>query len=456
MSQKAALTILGGAREIGANSYFLDLGRTGLLLDSGLHPKKQGFEALPDFSAIDADSVDAILISHAHLDHVGALPVALQRFPRARVYMTACTALLSIRMLRNSVAVSRRTKGRPLYTHDHVEWLEHVISSVDMDRSFPTDTASGVEQPRVTFISSGHVLGAAGILVEHGGKRLFYTGDTCASRQYICNRARYPDKPVDLLLLECTHGADSELDLSRARRSFGRASAELGRFIATVTGRGGSVLLPVFALGRTQEILGVLHQLMQSGQIEPLPLFISGLAHAICRIYDATSQNSERRHRSFRLEDLAYRVLDGNRIANCSAELLESPILLALTSGMMTEGTSSNILARRMLSDARHGIAFVGYLDPDSPGHRVSSAEVGQPVDIGGAGGSVQVACSIQDFDFTAHSRASQLLQVAHDLQPKRVVLVHGDEEAAEQLCQSLTGLGAQVHVAQPGEMIEF
>lgn len=452
MSEAITLRVLGGGSEIGANSYFLGLGSgAGVLLDAGTHPKLHGAEALPAFEGAGDVDVEAILVSHAHLDHVGALPVALRRFPRARVYMTGPSSLLAIRMLRNAASLSRHTRDRrgvePLFTHDHVEWVEQVVWAQDSDEPFELHWAPG--RPRVTFLGAGHLLGAVGLLVEHHGRRVFYSGDTCATAQYICGPARYPRGPVDALVMDSTHGADEEGPASRESRAFGRSMTELGQFICAVAGRGGSVLMPVFAMGRAQEMLGVLHELRRRGRIPALPIYLSGLAHAVGRIYDATRRNSERRHPGLRLEELPYQVLDPAQTAD--PRLLDEPAIFALTSGMMNPGTGSHMLAGRVLGEPRHGVAFVGYVDPDSVGFRVANSAQDEAVDLGERVGPVRVACSVRRFAFTAHSRSGQLVETVRRMEPRRVVLVHGDDEAQQRLQERIEAHGISVERARPG-----
>lgn len=457
MKRTARLTVLGGAREIGANSIFLDLGGSGLLLDAGMHPRLQGREALPAFDQVTAE-VDAIFISHAHLDHVGALPEALKCFPRAQVYMTGPTSLLSLRMLRNAVAVSRHLsrgpeRPEPLFTFDEVEWLEQVLRTRELGSPLLLDN-SQPDPPTLTFLNAGHILGAAGILIEHRSRRIFYSGDTCGHSQYICRRAEYPDPPIDLLILDSTHGADPDPQIRRDRRAFGRAITELAEFISATAARGGSVLMPVFALGRTQEMLGILHGLRRQGRIPPLPIYISGLAHAVSRIYDATRKDSARHHSELILEELSYTVLQHDRLLD--PDLLSRPSILAVTSGMMFLGTSSHALSQRVLSDPRHGVAFVGYLDPETPGYAVAQAEPQSIVGLGGGLGPVRVACPVRRFDFTAHSRASQLMETVSALRPTQVVLVHGESAAVDTLRTRLQGRAGRVTVAEPGSTLEF
>lgn len=455
MKHPLRLTTLGGAREVGANSHYVDLGGAGLLLDAGMHPKRSGREALPRFDAVGGD-VDAILVTHAHLDHVGALPVALQRFPAAKVYMSGPTSLLATRMLRNAVAVARTRGGESLFSHDHVEWVEQVMLTQELGHTATLEAVRG-HRPHITFLGAGHVLGAAGVLVEYWGRRLFYTGDTCATGQHICGPATYPQPPLDLLVMDSTHGADPEPDLSRDRRSFGRATSELARFITEVAGRGGSVLIPVFALGRSQEILGLLNDLCRRGRIPALPLYVSGLSHAVCRMYDATRRASERRRPSLRLEDLGYTVLDVGRARDPG--LLREPCILAVSSGMMLPGTASNVLAQQMLPDPRHGVAFVGYLDPETPGARVAAAQPGERVSLGATadeGPAVEVACGVRELGFTAHSRASQLMDLVRQVRPRQTLLVHGDGAAVELLWDRLTADGHDVRIAGPDEPVEL
>lgn len=452
MSKNLSLTVLGGGQEIGANSYLLDFGGRGVLLDSGMHPKRQGLEALPNFGAVQSE-VTNIFITHAHLDHVGSLPVAIKNFPRARAYMTNPTAMLAVRLLRNALAVARsRSQGRlpPLYTGDQVDWIENVLCTLRFKQPLALEKINGTA-PQVTFYNAGHLLGAAGILLEYEGQRIFYTGDTSASRQWICCPADYPTGPIDVLILDSTHGADHEPNLSRDEQNFVTASEELGRFIQEVTARGGSVLIPVFAMGRCQEILGVLQSLKKTGAISSeLPVFISGLARSVCRIYDNLREQSERLNSDFVLEDTRYQLLETQQLEQ--PDLLERPAIYAITSGMMYEGTSSHTLACKMVGDDRHGVAFVGFLDPDSPGYRLSMAAPGQQVDLGRKANAIKVAATVRHFNFTSHSRLSQTIKTVQQLKPRRVLLVHGDEEATKLQAASLNELGFSTTLGEAGK----
>ena len=449
------LTILGGAREIGANAYYLDLDGTGLLLDAGLHPRRQGKEALPLLDAVSGE-VDAILITHAHLDHVGALPLALRAFHRARVYMTGPTSRLALRMLRNAVSISRnQSDGReaPLFGHEEVNWVEQVVHIQEPGQTLSLDSAPG-RPPRITFLDAGHLLGAVGVLIEHQGRRIFYSGDTCAHDQFIMRGATYPKGPLDLLILDSTHGADEAPDLTRDKQAYTRSTHDLAAFIREVFQRGGSLLMPVFAMGRAQELLGVLHHLRQNGGIpEEMQVHLSGLAHAVARIYDETREQSPRSHPELRLGETGYQLVRPERLSDPA--VLDTPGIFAVTSGMMIPGTSSHRLARTLVQQPRNGVAFVGYLDPSTVGHALATASPDQLLDLGGPA-PVRVACPVRRFDFTAHSRASQLLESVEAMRPAQVVLVHGDGPAVERMAQHLSSLPCKVTIAEPRMKLEI
>ena len=370
--------------------------------------------------------------------------------------MTDPTSRLALRMLRNAVSLSRtRRQGQeePLFGHEEVNWVEQVVHLKEPGRPFNLNSAPG-EPPRITLLEAGHLLGAVGVLIEHGGRRIFYSGDTCAHDQYIVGGAVYPEGPLDLLILDSTHGADAAPDLSRDQRAYGDAMQDLAAFIRATYHRGGCVLMPVFAMGRAQELLGILHHLRQHGGIpEDMTVHLSGLAHAVARIYDDTRSQGARRHPELCLGETGYQLVHPERLSDPA--LLNSPGIFAVTSGMMIPGNSSHTLARLLVRHPRNGVAFVGYLDPETVGYALANAIQDAPLDLGGPE-PVRLACPVSRFDFTAHSRASQLLASVEAMRPARVVLVHGDEQAVERLAQNLSHLPCQVTIAEPRMRLEF
>src|SRR3954471_7230617 len=200
--------------EIGANSYFVEIDGHQLVLDSGMHPKFEGEEALPNLKLIQERQLDAIVISHAHQDHIGTLPVLMRRQPQARVFMPEATAEIGDALLHNSVNVMTRQREElgvtlyPLFTHRETERATDLWQSCPMrqritlsgERVPPNETTEATFE----FYDAGHVLGSSGVLLRAEGRAVFYTGDVNFSDQTIMQSAIFPEDKIDILVMECT------------------------------------------------------------------------------------------------------------------------------------------------------------------------------------------------------------------------------------------------------------
>ena len=447
--------------EIGANSYFLELGGKKLVLDAGLHPKQEGESALPNYKLVRDGSLDAILISHAHQDHIGSLPVLMRRQPQAGVFMTGPTAKLSDVMLHNSVNVMLRQREElglsayPLFTHREADQAAKVWQSVGFRQHWTVD-GERVPGPDngLTFEmwESGHILGAAGILLRGEGKTVFYTGDVNFLQQTLVRGAEFPESGVDVLIIETTRG-DRALGKNYTRKS---EEERLLKAIEEAFDRGGSLLIPVFALGKTQEILTMFHLFKRQGELHRVPIYIGGLSTKITIVHDQLASESPRQYEGLQLLDsVGPQVLSGREI---TAMHIGRRKIFALSSGMMTEKTLSNMLAERFLSDPRHSTFFVGYADPDSPAGRLKAARQGDLIQLDRTMPSHELACQVSEFDFSAHAPRELLFDYIRRLAPKTVVLVHGDQPAVswfeKKLATELPGVTAVV--PQPGQEYEF
>ncbi len=422
------------AVEIGANSYALRSRERTIILDAGMHPKIEGLGATPDFGLLPEGSVDAILLSHAHQDHVGSMPVLTRREPGRRVFMTEATARIADVMLHNSANVMLRQKEElnladyPLFTHRGVELSREAWQPCKMRAplDFSGDRARPGAEDTFEFFPAGHILGAAGILIHMEGRRIFYTGDVSFEDQTLVRGADFPKEGVDVLIMETTRGN------TPLPQGFTRA-AEERRFAEAITAafeRGGSVMVPVFALGKTQEILGMLWELRREGLLPAAAITIGGLGTKISTIYDAFRDDAQRLHPELSLlEDIAPHVLSGRDIA---AAFPRKHGIFALSSGMMTENTLSNIFARRVLGDPRQSLFFVGYSDPESPAGRIRAAEPGADVLLDSKLPPMRLDCPVREFQFSAHAHRDSLLEYALALRPKKILLVHGDRPAID------------------------
>jgi Cft2 family RNA processing exonuclease len=442
----------------GANSYLVETDRARVVLDSGMHPELEGSDATPRFSEIDPGSVDAIVVTHAHLDHVGTLPVLASEQPRARIFLTPETADLSTAMLHNSVNVMQAKRLElgiteyPLFDHDEIDRISEAFEFKGIERPFALDVDGTL---RGTFHDAGHILGSVGITLEADGKRLLYTGDVNFEDATIQKGALLPEGPVDALVIETTRGGHER------RADYTRDSEEnaLAEAIRGVLARNGSVLIPVFAMGKTQEVLAMIQRFKSEGLVpETTPVYIGGLSTKMTLIYDRHSETSRRHLPGFRI--LADMQLasgnSGHRDRRRSRQIpLVNGAIYALSSGMMTENTVSNLFARTgILENKKHGLFFVGYADPASPGGKIRAAATGEHVVLDPRHGAVPLNCDVRVFDFSGHATRDALLSYILKVAPKKTFLVHGDEPAIEWFRQQLAEKlpGTEVIVPLPGE----
>src|SRR3954468_12895531 len=448
--------------EIGANSYFVEIDGHQLVLDSGMHPKFEGEEALPNLKLIQDRQLEAIVVSHAHQDHIGTLPVLMRKQPQARVFMPEATAAIGDALLHNSVNVMTRQREElgvmlyPLFTHRETERATDQWQSCPMRQpvTISGERARPNESDVLTFefYDAGHVLGSSGVLLRGRTQKIFYTGDVNFDDQTIMQPAAFPEEDVDILIMECTRGDHATSpDWTRESEEQRLAAAILDAF-----NKGGCVLIPVFALGKTQELLAMLHNFRHSGIMGDFPIYIGGLSAKMTEIYDERSGMS-RRHlpRLQLLPELDPFVLNGQTIRDAPAR---PGRIYALSSGMMTPKTLSNIFARRVLEDPKHSIFFVGYADPLSPAGILRSAKPEQEVALDSDEPPLQVRCNIQEFQFSAHASRESLIAYAKKLKPKKIILVHGDPPAVDWVRSKLLSElpGVEVMVPTPGQEIEL
>jgi Cft2 family RNA processing exonuclease len=447
------ITNLNPDRDIGASAWMLELEGHRLLMDAGVHPKLDGRASLPLFNAVEKLEVDAIALSHCHHDHVGALPVAMRHFPRAHVFMTDLSFLLVERVLHNSVNVMQRQREElgiqeyPLYTHDEVEEKASIFTACRYNREFQWaadhKSRAGSVCPTLEFIEAGHALGAAGMMVRGKSETLFYTGDVCFHEQTILKAARFDDVKADVLIMETTRGA------REPKPGFTREGEihRLGQAIAETLKGGGSVLLPVFALGRTQEILAALALLMREGKLKRQQIFIGGLGRVFTEIYDLEAHRTHRNLSQLRLDEaLELAVLDRGAVETMSLNRR----IFVVTAGMMTEKTPAHELAARMAGDPRHAIFFVGYADPDSPGGRLKAAKLGETFVFSASAGEITKNCRVDDFDLSAHANRDELLEFVGRVNPRAVFLGHGDEPARAWFEQQIRERHPKIKIHQP------
>ncbi len=455
-------TNLTRAVEIGANSYLLQIGQKRVVLDSGLHPRMEGDAALPNHDLLADNSVDAILVSHAHQDHVGSLPVLMRRQRNAPVFMTEGTRNLSEVMLHNSVNVmlKKRDEGvvsYPLFTHREIDIGSRRWVNTPVRQRFDLsgERLALNEEAEISFehFDAGHILGSTGTLIRADGRKIFYTGDVNFDDQTLMQGATFPEEELDVLIMETTRGDRATPE------GFTRAAEELrlAEAFQDAFARGGGVLLPLFALGKTQEMLALFYEFRRKGLLpRDCPIYIGGLGTKLTEIHDRLAPRSVRQRRNLQLLDEVAPFVVGGQDAQTLP--MKAGRIYALSSGMMSEKTLSNTVARLVLSDPAQSLIFVGYSDPASPAGKILSAAQGDTVQLSPEFPPQKLRCKVEKFNFSGHSSRESLRAYANKTRPKKIVLVHGDVEAMAWFKEVLVAdmPGTEIILPAPGEPIEF
>ncbi|MDX1681139.1 MAG: MBL fold metallo-hydrolase [Akkermansiaceae bacterium] len=443
--------------EIGANSYLLQGERSRVVLDAGMHPKAEGAEAIPHFEWLEDDTVDGVVISHSHLDHVGTLPVLMERQNRARIYCTEPTSHLVEAMLHNSVNVMQSKRSElgiveyPFFGHRDIDAVRDLMMCPHLERRFELDPDGEMQ---ATFYDAGHILGSVGVKVECGGKTLMYTGDINFEPTTLQCGAQFPEESVDALVVETTRG-DSERKPDYSREDEENHFAEC---MQGVLQRKGSVLVPVFAMGKTQEVLAMIHRFKEEDRVPyDTPVYIGGLSTKMTFIYDRFCDTPRRQLQGFRFfKDME---IEGGGRRRKGPIPFHPGCIYALSSGMMTEKTVSHQFARQgLLENKKHGLFFVGYCDPATPGARIKAAKQGDMVSLGEGEPEVKLRCETREFDFSGHSTREAILDYILKVKPKKCLLVHGDKPALEWFRAKVSEAlpETEVLIPEPGQEVRI
>jgi Cft2 family RNA processing exonuclease len=424
--------VLGAFDEVAGSAVLVSGGGTRVLIDAGTRPGRvpTGPKLI---DRVEGQQLDAIVVTHAHNDHVGWVPRLLAGRESTPVYATMPTIDLMGVMLPDSAKVMAGGAGR-VDGGDAPYGLTEVGATLSQARALEFGHRRRVGDLDVELFPAGHIVGAAGVVVHAGGRRVVISGDVSGPGQLTVGGFAVPDsaRGADLLLLESTYGGVEHVPRARAAGAFVQA-------VRDVVAAGGRVLVPAFALGRAQEIVMLLAR-----DLPEVPVLIDGLARAVTQTYEsATGPDGGR----LRLLGGNVRLVERTREA---IETLESGVVVA-TSGMLNGGPAL-AWAREILPNPADAVLVVGYQDASSPLRavlEVGERGKGEPVMLRSQPGSearpVPVRARVERHQLGAHAAAPELSRYAAEVAAVDVSLVHGEPFAQAALRQRLAGRGARV-----------
>jgi len=427
--------MLGGAEEIGANCCYLNIDGTGIFIDAGLHPRDRTARAFPFLDAIEDRPTDLVAITHAHTDHIGALPFLIRRFPHVRTVMTHATRDLShvmlpngARLLKRGIAENVSKESLEFYDRTAIEQLRFAFEALPYEEPLVFRGYNGGSNVTLKLHWSGHILGSAGVTLQNRNSRILHTGDVQFEHQTVVPKATLPRSHVDVLITEATNCATESMATVQEE------SKRLAAFITRISERNGSVLIPCFALGKMQEMLVLLHGLMRRGSIPHLPIYTGGMGERINKIYDQYCYSDPMRRPGFEISDVLQEKIHRGELSN--GPYTKSPSIVLASSGMINDGTISHTLAQQWFAKSTFGIAIIGFQDPSTAGHQLANSKLKEPFDFGSQ--RCTRTCEIERFRFSAHASREGLISLAEDVRPNTVVIMHGEIEACENLALDL------------------
>jgi len=462
------IRFLGAARNVTGSMHLLEVNGLRLLLDCGLYQghRREAFERNRQLP-FDAATIDAMVLSHAHIDHSGNIPNLVKAGFDGPIYATHATRDLCSAMLRDSAyimeldaAYLNRKQGlrgeqaiQPIYTQNDATHSMGSFVSVGYERPLPL--GSGVT---LTFYDAGHILGSAFVALDiregERSYRLMFTGDVGRRGLAILHDPQtVPD--VDYLITESTYGG-------RLHGTPQDAERLLREVIVDTAAQGGKVIIPAFAVGRTQELVYGLHRLANAGEIPDTPIFVdSPLAIDVTEIFRLHAEYYDPEARAFMQEvrdPFGFERLRYTRWVEESKALnvLKGPAVIVSASGMCEAGRILHHL-KNNIESSRNTILFVGYQAQHTLGRRILSGEDNVPI----LGGRYDVRARIVSIDgYSAHADHQELLAYMQTLGPRRIrraFAVHGDLEACEAIARGLGELGVRkVTVPEPGQQVEI
>ncbi|KRH93732.1 putative beta-lactamase fold-containing exonuclease [Pseudoloma neurophilia] len=436
------ITPLGAGSEVGRSCIHISYKSFELLLDCGIHPAYTGIGSLPFLDLIDLSKIDAIFITHFHLDHAGALPYLTEKTNfKGQVFMTHPTKAILRWLLNDYIRIINANSDLDFYTEEDLNNCYEKIISIDYHQSV------NLKNLKITALNAGHVLGAAMFLIENDIFKLLYTGDYSTEEDrhlkgaditWLEKYENQTDHILDVLICESTYGVQCHLPRDEREKRF-------TSIISDIVLRGGKCLLPVFALGRAQELLLILEDYWERNQkLQKIPIYYaSALATRCLSVYQAYAHMMK-----INISKDAFSFKHIKNLKNMEDHLIKNACVVMASPGMLQNGLSRELF-EMWCEDPKNGTVIAGY----SVQGTLAKEILNEPKEIISlAGNKLKLNMKVDYVSFSAHVDFVQNSTFIEKCRPKTVMLVHGEANEMGRLKTAIEN-NYQVETMKNGEM---
>ncbi|CAG0915986.1 unnamed protein product [Notodromas monacha] len=415
---------LGSGQEVGRSCHLLTFKGKKVLLDMGIHPGLSGMDAIPFVDLIEASEVDILLISHFHLDHCGALPWFLLKSNfRGRCFMTHASKAIYRWLLSDYIKVSNIGADQMLYTEADLE------ASMDRIETINFHEEREVNGIRFWAYTAGHVLGAAMFMIEIAGVKILYTGDFSREEDRHLCAAEIPAVKPDVLITESTYGTHmhEEREVREARFT---------HLVQDIVSHGGRCLIPVFALGRAQELLLILDEFWHHHpELHEIPIYYaSSLAKKCMGVYQTyiNAMNDKIKRLITIANPFMFKHISNLKSIDQFDDI--GPCVIMASPGMMQSGLSRELF-EMWCTDPKNGVIIAGYCVEGT----LAKSILAEPEEITTMSGQkLPLKMRVNYISFSAHADYKQISQFVRALKPPEIILVHGEQNEMGRLKAAL------------------
>jgi len=429
------LTMLGSGRQVGRSCILLQTPISKILLDCGVDVASHGADRFPyfDIPEFDISTIDAVILSHAHLDHCGLLPYLYKMGYKGPLYMTTPTRDITALLALDFIGVAYKQAATPLFSSQDIK--EMVKHSICLNFNEVTDVTPDI---RITFYNSGHALGSAMVHINigNGSHNLLYGADLKYTKTRLLDPAVTNFPRVESLIIESTYGGKADILPPRIE-----SENTLLEHIKKTIERGGKVLIPELGLGRAQETMLIMDDAIRSGKLSPIPVYVDGMIWDINAIHTAYPDFLSNTVRNQIFQDKNPFVSDTFKQVGSAQERKQviegGPCVVLATSGMLVGGASVEYL-KHFAGNKKNSIIFVCYQGVGSLGRQIQEGLKEWNPD---SGETIPVELEVHKIDgFSAHAGRTELLNFVKNCKPKpkRVIINHGEVSKSLDLASSI------------------